>query len=113
ELREFLLRFRVGESERKNSANGAPVLSSRCRQPVQIWPGLQAEGGEIEDLVADRRPAARGFPGILSPENPEGKILDRKIACRIVRRLDPAPQLRVVRGVHLNRFLKPSQVFTS
>src|SRR5207245_7516844 len=52
---------------------------------------------EVEDLVADGYPGAPLLLRVFAPENAERQVLDRKIAARRVRRLDPALQIGIVR----------------
>src|SRR5262249_16021617 len=60
------------------------------------------EGAQIQDLVADRDPAAKFFGAAGSAEYGERQILDRKIASSRVCRCDPAARSWVVRVIQLS-----------
>src|SRR6185295_10859382 len=101
-----------GENPRELLAQGAPNGPALAGERIQRRAGLDAERGEIEDLLADGDAAARRLASIPpASENAEGQVLDRKLGLRRVGRLDPAFERRVVRLVELHRysFSKPSQ----
>ena len=108
-LREFLPVLRIRQHIREEFPDRFPGGAPGCGKNVERRPGIQPHRGEVENLVTDRHAAARAFLGSFPPENSERKVLDRKIAGRVVGALDPALQLWIVSLVHLNFFLNPSQ----
>src|SRR5437764_3238070 len=113
---EILLQaFALPALERQGARQLAPQLArgaaAHRREAVQRRAGANAERREVEDLVADRDAATRRLLLSFALEDAEGQVLDRKIAAGLVRRLDPAPERRVVRRIepHRCRRLKPDQ----
>jgi len=78
---------------------GAPGFRGQLHQPVHLVRVDQLCASQVEDLVADRdTDPIRRFSS--APEASERKVLDRKVGRRIVGRLDPARQRRIVRSVY-------------
>jgi len=96
------LRALLAQRARKVAAQLAECRAAARREAVQCRAGAHAERGEVEDLIADGDAAARRLRASLAPEDAEGQVLDREVAARGVRRLDPAGERRVVRLVKLN-----------
>ena len=71
----------------------AGALAATPPAPV----GSSYESGAMALPVGD--PDAGRLGRVGPPEHAEGQILDREIRRRVVGRLDPAPQRRVVRGI--------------
>jgi len=111
-FREPLVAFLRRQSSRKLPAQALPATAAQGSDPVQRRPGLDGERGEIEDLVADGHAAARRFARSFALEDAERQVLDREVAPRRVRRLDPAFQPGIMRGIegHRRFFLNPSQI---
>ena len=56
----------------------------------------RGHGGQIEGLVANRHGPAEGLVAALAAQHREGQVLDRKIAIRLIGRIDPAFHRRIV-----------------
>src|SRR5262249_32315632 len=82
----------------------------RAAREVRSFAGLALEqpgregGGQIEDMVPDCDAGARSV-GVA--EDAKRQILNRKIAAREVRTLDPAPAGRVVRAIQFGHCILP------
>ena len=79
--------------ERSAAAGVNPTRGLRIEQAQPV------EGGEIDDLIADRHPTAKFLRAVGAAKHGEGQILDGEFAVGPIGRLHPAAYPRIVRLV--------------
>ena len=105
--RQVLLVALDGEELRDSFPQLSPGARPGGGEPVQIRAGVDAERGEIEDLVADGHAASRVFLRALAAEDAERQVLDREVARGIACATRPSSSAQD-RGLRL----KPSHTLS-
>src|SRR5205085_7914662 len=73
--------------------------ASHRREAIQRRSGAHGKRREVEDLIADRHAAARRLGLAAALEYSERQVLQREIGAGLVRRINPAARVGVVRRV--------------
>ena len=97
-------------AQRKEVVQHAAAAGARRVQGQALQRGGLTQRRQVQDLVANRHAAAKGFAAAGAAEYAERQVLDREIGAGLVGRGQPAARLAVVGAVqfHVPSVLTPS-----